>query len=99
MGRKPNTPEQNEASRERRRVYMREYKRKQYADSKNDISEVNKMQYLKSKLKDDDTIINELECVSVCKSDFGKILCLFKKIDSQHPGELKTFLQNYISSH
>lgn len=94
MGRNHNTAEQQEQAKERRREYMREYKRKQYETKRKEISEANKIHYLKTKKN---LSTDEIDQFQVCKSEFGKILCLCKKINIDHPSELKSFLTNYLN--
>jgi hypothetical protein len=95
MGRKLNTEEENITSKEKRKIYMREYKRKQYKSKREEITEANKIYYL---TKSTDLCLDEINKFTVSKSDFSKALCILRKLDERHPEELKSFLLDFVKT-
>ena len=83
------TEEQIAESKERRREYMRNYKREQYKRDKT-LTEKAKMYYTAKKCTD--VTLDEVKKFPCMKSDFAKILNHCRKIQKSHPEDLKTFL-------
>jgi hypothetical protein len=92
----PRTEEQIQQSKERRRTYMREYKRNQYKTNGHEISENNKKYYIAKTGKG--ITLEEINRFSVMATDFAKVTCLLRKIQLCHPDVLKDFLQEYIET-
>ena len=83
----------DEEKRNKRRAYMREYRRKYCAKNKKALSDYNKVNYLvhKKGLNKD-----QVKDVTVMKADFAKIIVLFDKIKEEYPLELKDFVMTYV---
>jgi hypothetical protein len=87
-------PRSEEEKKEHRRAYMREYKRKQYADDKKTIQDNNKKYYL-AKCNSEVTL-DEINTFPVMQLEFTKALICLRFIQKEHPDILKTYLQTYI---
>lgn len=91
MGRKKLTDEQKQDALERRREYMREYKRRTYKDKKRDLSELNKKYYL---VRSKDITLDEVNNFTSCGVEFGKIQVTLNTLFQSHPDDVKEFLES-----
>lgn len=92
MGNHNKTEEEKLEAKEKRKIYMREYKRRSYNKDKNSVIEYQRVRHF---LKSNPNITKEdTESFSVMKADFMKLLCQIKKIQEVCPDELQEFLQS-----
>ena len=79
---------------EKRRIYMREYKRKQYETNREQSNDNQKVYY---HMKHNPNIdLDDLKSITVMKSEFIKLICNLSKIKENHPIVLKEFLEKYV---
>ena len=89
------TEEEIQEAKEKRRAYMRDYKRKQYAKDKDNINCKQKIYYHK---KTNPGLKTEaLKTFTVMQHEFTKVYCNMEKIRSEHPDTLKEYLQSYVA--
>ena len=88
------TQEQIDLAKEKRKLYMREYKRAQYEKNKTDTNTKQKIYY---HIKNNpDVNMEQIKQFNVMIPEFTKIICTLHKIKENHPDVLKEYLQNYI---
>ncbi len=88
------TAEEIQLAKEKRRMYMREYKRKQYADNKFQTNMKQKLYYHQK--HNPNVNLNDLKQITVMRAEFIKVLCNLQKIKEHHPDMLKEYLIKYI---
>ena len=82
-------------AKEKRTTYMRDYKRKQYAQNKDKVNAEQVIYYHKK--HNPSIMMKDLKKFTVMKAEFTKALCNMEKIKLQHPEILKEYLQQYIT--
>jgi len=87
------TPEQLLEAKERRKVYMREYKRQEYAN-KNELMKSKQRIYYHTKNSNMD-----IPMFDIMPLEFTKLTVCLNKIKSEHPDELKEYLNTYANIH
>ena len=90
------TPEEIEIQKEKRRVYMRNYKRKQYAEHHEQMKETQRLYYhTKINKKLNPEPIQKFPLMSV---EFTKALYNLNKIKDIYPEELLKFMTDYLKT-
>jgi hypothetical protein len=95
MPSKIKTSEQIEEARLKRRLYMREYKRKSYQKDKDDVIQYHRIRNFQKT----NPCINESDVRqftdSPMKADFVKLLCQLRKIQQVCPDDLQNYLETW----
>ena len=86
-----------EQQREKRRTYMREYKRRKYAENADLIKEQQRIYYhaRKNKSITPSTVISQFPIVPV---EFTKLLIKMDKLKESNPDALYSFMNEYIGN-
>ena len=83
-----------DVNKEKRRTYMREYKRRQYELNREQSNTNQKIYY---HIKNNPNVdLEEFKNISVMRAEFVKVICNLQKIKEQHPNVLKEYLTKYL---
>jgi len=88
------TAEEIQLAKEKRRTYMREYKRKQYANNQ-EQSKLSQKIYYHNRLNPD-LNLNHAAQFTVMEPEFFKVVCNLQKIKEHHPDVLREYLEKYL---
>ncbi len=90
------TPEEIAIQKEKRRIYMRNYKRKQYAEKREQMKETQRLYYHTNINKG----INreQIQKFDIMPVEFTKALSNLNKIKGTCPEELRKFMSDYINT-
>jgi hypothetical protein len=82
------TIEEINIQKEKRKIYMREYKRREYKEKHDEMKEIQRLYYHNNKNKESTNP----------NIEFVKVLSHLNRIKTIKPDELKTFMTDYINT-
>jgi predicted metal-dependent hydrolase len=90
------TEEQIEQSKQKRRDYMRDYKRKQYEQDREQTNINQKLYYYQKKFPH--ICFENIKPLNVMQAEFSKVQIDLQKIKDEHPNVLKEYLTDYLKT-